>query len=101
MNADSDELRPLIEGGDETVYKGALRIAYQAWIDGSISDQAFGKLCGSIWELVWRQVEHYVSSEWDGLSWIDDAIDLAAKGIYLYEDYVKDVRDTVEKLLET
>lgn len=95
MNAESEVLQPLIESGDEAVYKGALRIAYQAWLDGSISDRGFGLCCETLCKQT-RPVYH----EWySDLVWIVDEFDLVAQGVFRRGDSVMKVQNVIEELL--
>ena len=91
----SEELGPLIHRADDEVYREALRIAFDAWVDGSISDHRFEASC----ETLWKQAG-YQSRWYRDLVWIGDEFDLVAQGIFKREDSVKKVREHVEKVLE-
>jgi hypothetical protein len=91
----SSELGPLIDGADDTVYGEVLRMVFEAWIDGSISDERFVASCSTLWKKAGYQSRWYTD-----LCWIVDEFDLVADGVFRREDSVKKVRASVEKLLE-
>jgi len=91
----SEELGPLIDCADDTVYREALRIVFDAWVDGSIPDQRFEASCETLWKKA-----GYHSRWYSDLVWIGDEFDLVAQGVFKREDSVKKVRERVEKVLE-
>src|SRR5258708_39462819 len=71
MDGYSEELGPLIDCADDTVYKEALRIAFGAWIDGSISDHRFEASCETLWKKAGNHSRWY-----NDLVWIGDEFEL-------------------------
>jgi hypothetical protein len=98
IDGDSEALRQ-IDYGDESVYKEVLRMAFQAWIDGSISDQTFRASCETLWSQIWREFE--LSSGWDKLLWITVEFDLVEQGINGRKDSIKRIKEVVEEYLNT
>jgi len=95
MNGYSGELAGFIDCADDRVYREALRLAFTAWVDGSISDERFLAGCETLWKKA-----GYHSSWYTDLVWIGDEFDLVAQGVFRREDSVKKVRERVAKLLE-
>jgi hypothetical protein len=91
----SEDLGPLIRFADDTVYREALRIVFDAWVDGSITDQRFESSCEGLWKTAGYQSKWYRD-----LVWIGDEFDLVAQGIFKREDSIKRVRERIEKILE-
>lgn len=91
----SGELGALIDSADDEVFGAALRMVFQAWIGGSISDDRFVASCSMLWKKA-----GYWSRWYTDLCWIVDEFDLVAEGVFRREDSVKKVRASVEKLLE-
>ena len=91
----SSELGSLINSADDSVFGEALRMVFQAWIGGNISDERFVASCSTLWKKAGYQSRWYTD-----LCWIVDEFDLVADGVFRREDSVKKVRASVEKLLE-
>jgi hypothetical protein len=92
MQGGSPELRALIDSGDDDVYREVLRRIYRAWVEGEASDDKFGRACEM---LALRAGFH---SRWyRHLSWIDDELDLANRGILDREASVKAIEAVIEK----
>jgi hypothetical protein len=92
----SEELGSFINCADETVYREVLRIAFDAWVDGSLSDRGFEATCETLWKKAGYQSRWY-----SDLVWIGDEFDLVAQGVFKREDSVKKVKECVEKVLKT
>jgi len=94
-NGYSGELAQLIKCADDTVYREALRIAFDAWVHGSISDERFMACCQTLWKIA-----GYDSIWYKDLTWIGDEFDLVEQGVFRREDSVIKIRQHVEKILE-
>ena len=92
---DSQELEELIVRGDECVYLQALRLAYRAWDDGSISDERFAAYCRTLLQQPGDKSRWY-----DELLWVDNEFSLVAQGVFRREESIKKVKAALEDLLE-
>ena len=92
---DSQELEQLIVRGDEGVYLQALRLAYRAWDDGSISDERFAACCRMLLQ------QPGDKSHWhDELLWVDNEFGLVEQGVFRRADSIKKIRAALKDLLE-
>ena len=95
LQGDSQELEELIVRSDEGVYLQALRLAYRAWDDGSISDARFAACCRTLWQQAGDRSRWY-----NDLLWVDDEFDLVELGIFCREESVKKIKSALEHLLK-
>jgi hypothetical protein len=91
----SVELGSLMVGADDSIYREVLQLAFDAWVDCSISEQRFLGCCETLCKTAGDRSRWY-----DHLTWIEAEFDLVAQGVLEREASVRKVREHLEILLE-
>jgi len=85
----------IVRGYSDDVYAESLRMLFQSWIEGAISDENFATSCRMLWHKAGNNSRWY-----EDLVWIPDEFYLVEDGVYYREDSVKKIRSSIEKILE-
>lgn len=95
IDGSSTELSGLIDDANDSVYGAVLRLAFESWVTGKMSDERFVECCRNLWKKAGQRSKWYYD-----LVWVDDEFDLVAQGVFRREDSVKKIRDAIERILK-